>query len=207
MTPTFIYFDLGRVLVEFDVGLMCQQVGRVAGLEPAQVAAVLYDDGLQQRYELGRMSTAEFYEAFCQRTGTRPPMDALLRAASDIFHLNRDTVPIVENLYRAGYPLGILSNTCCCHWEHCAQRFPLLTEAFGVFALSYRVGAAKPDPALYLAAARLAGVEPNQIFFTDDIPANVEGARAVGFDAVRFTTAEALVSDLEARGVRLDRRS
>ena len=53
-------------------------------------------------------------------------------------------------------------------------------------------------------AARQAGVAPEEVFYTDDIPKNVEGARAAGFDAVLFTTAAQYAADLRARGVRFN---
>jgi HAD superfamily hydrolase (TIGR01549 family) len=107
-------------------------------------------------------------------------------------------------LGHAGYRLGILSNTCEGHWEHCAGRYALVRELFDVHILSYRVGAAKPDPAIYQSAARQAGVAPEDVFFTDDIPSHVEAARASGFDAVQYTSTPKLVQDLRARSLRFN---
>lgn len=99
--------------------------------------------------------------------------------------------------------MGILSNTFHTHWEYCLSHYRLLA-GFGVHALSYRMGLAKPDPAIFLAAAELAGVRPEEIFFVDDIAEHVTSARTVGFDAVQFTTTAALASELRARGVRFN---
>ncbi|MFH1923105.1 MAG: HAD family phosphatase [Planctomycetota bacterium] len=202
--PSFLYFDLGKVLANFDVGRMYRQVGDVAGIEPERVREVLFRGGLQKESELGRISEQDFYEAFCERTGTRADRQSLELAGSDIFALNEDILPVVAGLDRAGYRLGILSNTCRSHWKHCARRFPVLTESFRVYALSYEIRAAKPDAAIFRAAAELAGVPPEEIFFTDDIAENVDGARAAGFDAVEYTSASELAAELRRRGLRLD---
>jgi len=202
--PKFLYFDLGMVLVNFDVRVMCRQMGDVAGMDPARVYQVLLEHPLQKEYERGRITTREFFEGFCRATGTRPDLDALIRAGSDIFELNASMVPVAAQLYRAGWRMGILSNTCESHWEHCLRRFPLLGELFEVDALSYRIGAAKPEAAIFAAAAELAGVAPEAIFFTDDLPGHVSGAQAVGFDAVQFISPPQLVADLRARGVSLN---
>jgi len=200
----FLYFDLGKVLLRFDVEVMCRRMADAAGLDLPQVRRALFEHPLQKDYERGRRTTREFYEAFCRDTGTRPDFDALVSAASDIFELDATMIPIVAHLYRAGHRMGILSNTCDCHWEHCLRRFPMLGELFEAHALSYRIGAAKPEAAMFEAAARLAGVAAEEIFFTDDLPGHVAGAQAVGFDAVQFTSASQLVADLRARGVRMD---
>lgn len=202
--PKILFFDLGMVLLKFDVNVMCRQVGEVAGIPAAAAHRALFESPLQRDYESGRVTTRQFYESFCCETGTRPDFDALLQAASDIFELNASMIPVVAHLYRGGWRLGLLSNTCECHWEHCHRRFRMLSELFDVHALSFRIGAAKPEPAIFHAAADLAGVAPHEVFFTDDIPGHVEGARAVGFDAVPYATTPRLVADLRHRGVRLN---
>ncbi len=202
--PKILFFDLGMVLLRFDVGVMCRQVGEIAGISAAEAHRALFESPLQRDYESGRVTTRQFYESFCDRTGTRPDFEALLAAASDIFELNASMIPVVAHLYRSGRRLGLLSNTCDCHWEHCLRRFTMLSELFEVHALSFRIGAAKPEAAIFQAAAELAGADPGEVFFTDDILGHVEGARAVGFDAVQYTTTPRLVADLQSRGVRIN---
>jgi len=203
-SPKFLYFDLGKVLVNFSIGQMCRQISEVSGAAAEQVRQVLFEDQLQKQYELGRIGGREFYEAFCQKTGTRPDYHALEAAASDIFVLNLPVVPLVAQLRQAGFPLGVLSNTCRSHWEHCRRRFRILAEAFDVYALSFEIGACKPERVIFEAAAAQAGVAPEEIFFVDDYADNVAGARAAGLDAVQFTTAAALAEDLRRRGVRFN---
>ena len=45
---------------------------------------------------------------------------------------------------------------------------------------------------------------PGEIFFVDDRPENVEGARQFGFDAIQYTAADALASALRDRGIQLN---
>ena len=204
MPPQFLYFDLGKVLVDFTVERMLRQVARVAGIDEDRVKDVLFDGKLQRQYESGKITSRQFYEAFCEETGTRPDHDALAHAGSDIFELIPSMLPVVTQLREAGYRLGILSNTCEIHWEHCTRRFPIVVEGFHVHALSYRIGACKPDAEIFHAAAELAGHAPDEIFFVDDLPEHITGAKAAGFDAVQYTSTRQLVADLRARGVRFN---
>jgi len=204
MQPRFFYFDLGKVLVDFSVERMFRQIASAAGVAPEVVRAVLFDGELMRRYETGLLSSGEFYEAFCGAVGARPDRAALEAAASEIFTLNLPMLPIAAQLRQAGCAMGILSNTCELHWNHCRDRYRIVAEGFSVHALSYRIGAMKPDAAVYRAAAELAGRRPEEIFFVDDIPGQVAGARAAGFDAVQFTTAEALAAELRSRGIRFN---
>jgi FMN phosphatase YigB (HAD superfamily) len=204
MQPRFLYFDLGKVLVEFDIGRMFAQLGEVAGIDPARVRQVVMEGGLQKQYETGRISTDEFHEAFCRQTHTRPDRDVLIHAGSDIFDLNLGMLPVVSQLQQAGYRLGILSNTCPSHWEYCRSCFRIVDEAFETHVLSCEVKAAKPDEAIFRAAVELAGVAPSDIFFVDDMPEHVAGAKAVGLDAVQYTSTAGLVGELRRRGVRFN---
>ena len=203
MQPKFIYFDLGKVLIDFNVERMCRQMGEAAGIDPDRVKEAVYGGGLQMQYEAGRICGREFYEGFCRLTGSRPDPDALARAGSDIFTPNESIVPLVTQL-AASFKLGVLSNTCEGHWRHCFARYAILRESFSVFALSYEIGVLKPDAAIFRRAAELAGCRPEEIFFTDDIAGHIAAARSVGFDAVVYTTPAELAAELLRRGVGLN---
>jgi putative hydrolase of the HAD superfamily len=198
----FIYFDLGNVVAFFDRQKACRQMAAVAGLEPARVEAVVFQSPLNDRYERGEISSREFYEAFCAATGTKPNYEALLVAKSDIFQINYSILPIIAALEDAGIRLGILSNTSPCHWDFlCSRGYGILPHAFAVRALSYEIGALKPEPKIYRAAAELAGVPAREIFFCDDMPGHVAAAREAGFDAVQYTSTPELIAELRRRGL------
>lgn len=203
--PRFTYIDLGNVLLMFDHDIACRQMSEVSGVAFDQVKKLVFAGTLETQYETGTISTAEFYEAFCQQTGTKPCLDALMHAASDIFSLNARIVPIVSQLAAVGMPMGILSNTCEAHWQFVKNgRFGLLNHFFPINALSFELKSMKPDSQIYAKAAKLAGVEPDEIFFFDDKLENVEGALKAGYDAVHYSSAETLVAELSLRGVELN---
>jgi len=203
--PEFIYFDLGNVLLYFDHALSCRQMADVAGLSEARVREVVFDSGLELRYESGELSSRQFYDEFCEHTGTRADFDGLAFAAASIFAINNSLTPVVAQLQAAGHRLGLLSNTCEMHWDYVASgRYALIPEIFEAVTLSFRVGAVKPDPRIYAAAAAVAGVPAEKIFFTDDMPGHVAAARNFGFDAVEYTDAPSLVRELHRRGVRFN---
>ena len=201
MPPRFLYFDLGKVLVDFDHERMFRQMGAVVGVDSQRMRIAVQESGLQKQYELGTISGPEFHAALCSSLACTADYEQLNRAGCEIFQLNDSMLPVVGDLKRAGCRMGILSNTCAPHWEYCLREFPMLREFFDVYALSCRIGACKPEPAIFLTAAELAGVAPAEIFFTDDIAEHVVAARAVGFDAVQYTGTPALVEELRDRGL------
>ena len=54
----------------------------------------------------------------------------------------------------------------------------------GVF--SFEVKAVKPDPEIYLCLCDKYDLKPEECLFTDDVPANVKGAQACGFQGIVF---------------------
>ena len=204
MPPKFIYFDMGNVLLFFDHRRAARQMAEVAGMNEAEVWQIVFGDDLQRRFECGEITPREFYDEFCALSGKQPDFDALERAGSDIFWPNVSMFSVINQLRSTGNRVGVLSNTSRSHWEYCFAQYRLLQTGFEKHALSFEIGAMKPDAAIYRAAAEMAGVEPAEILFTDDTAGHVEAARAAGFDAVLFTGTPQLVDALRQRGVKLN---
>lgn len=203
MAIRFIYFDLGNVLLNFSHRQACEQIAAVAGVSADRIWTLLFESDLEQRFEAGQLDGAAFYEELCAGIGRRPDYQQLLDAGNNIFQVNAAMLPLLAQLRAAGHRMGILSNTCRPHWTHCLKRYSsMLCRIHSTYALSYEIGCVKPDPRIFRAATELAKVAPEEIFFTDDIQAHVEAARAAGWDAVRFTTACELANALRERGIR-----
>jgi len=202
-TPKFIYFDLGNVLLFFSHELACENVAKLTGLTADTVRQVVFDSGLAWGYEDGTQSEEEFHQRFCDATARKPQLKEFIYAYSDIFTLNEPMVGLVQRLSDDGARLGILSNTSPGHWHLVTDgRYPFLcTEFFEVFGLSFELGCLKPKPEIYVKAAKLAGVDPHEIFFTDDRQDHVVAAQSAGFDAVQFVDYGQLMGELKSRSV------
>jgi len=211
MPPKILYFDLGMVLVEFSHEQMCRQMADVAGTTPEAVWEALFSDGAcraaEIRYETGHLSTEEFLDCFCQATGTSADRKRLADAACNIFSPIEPMWKLARRLAAAGNRLALMSNTNAVQWQYLSDgRFPLVAmgqpvSVFDWAILSFEVGSMKPDRAIFDAAIERAGVAAREVFFTDDRLENVEGARAVGIDAVQFVDCDGLVAELRERGV------
>ena len=197
----FLYFDLGNVLLAFDRHTPCRQIGALVNASADDVEQLLYSSGLQDRYEDGQLTSRQFYEHFCDVVGARPEYPAFRQAASDMFELNVSVVPILHKLARAGYPLGVLSNTCEMHWHHISSRYRGVYDLMSQAVLSYEVRCSKPLAGIYQEAIRRAGQVAASIFFVDDRPENVAGAQHAGMTAVLFEGPEQLDQALRGRGV------
>lgn len=199
----FLYFDMGNVLVHFDHEIALANLALVSGATRADAFGAIFETGLGSRYERGAVSTAEFCATLRTELDTSISDEAICLAISDMFSLNTSTLALAAALKSQHFPIGILSNTCHAHWDFIKNRYSF-SGMFPVHVLSFELQTAKPEPEIFVKASQLAGVAPQEIFFTDDLPTNVEAAKAAGFDAALFSSADQLAIELKERGISVD---
>jgi putative hydrolase of the HAD superfamily len=111
--------------------------------------------------------------------------EALFEAFSDpaAYKLFDDARPALEALARRGLKLGVVSNFE--PWLEDVLALEGVDHLFAAVAISGRLGVAKPEPAIFHAALRQAGVDAKATVHVGDQPANdVEAAAAVGITPV-----------------------
>lgn len=211
MPPKLLIFDLGGVIVGHDNDLLWN---RRAGLTPhgsagptavtiaVTIAGAVRGSGIGD----GRISVRELHRSLVDQFQMDADWERFAAAWSSHFSPMPAMERVIARLASAegtAHRLMLLSNTNAEHWQHLRGHYPLLSH-FELILLSHELGLLKPDAAIYREAARFAGVEPPQCFFTDDRQDNVDGAIAVGMDALRFESAEQIRAELASRGVTID---
>jgi FMN phosphatase YigB (HAD superfamily) len=195
-----VIFDLGRVIVPFDFDLGYKRLEPLCGIPAAEIPARIAATGLVQLFESGGIEPRDFARELSRSLNLDTPYENFREIWSSIF---LPETLIGEAMLRGiarNYRLLLLSNTNAIHFEMIRENYPLLRH-FHSYVLSYEAGAMKPLPAIYLRAIEEAGCMAEECFFTDDIPAYVEGARAQGIDAVQFESAAQIEVELHKRGV------
>jgi putative hydrolase of the HAD superfamily len=93
-------------------------------------------------------------------------------------------VALMNDARFAGLPVGVLTNHAYAllgrDWYATRPEFTSLV----MFIDAAEIGCPKPDPRAYLTAADALGVAPADVVFLDDTPECVDGARAVGMNAI-----------------------
>ncbi|MBI2685742.1 MAG: HAD family phosphatase [Acidobacteria bacterium] len=195
-----IIFDMGNVIIPFDFRRGYAALESHVDIPAAEIPDRIRETELVPAFESGRMEPREFVNSINRALGADLSYEAFCGIWSSIF-LPHTLVPeeLIRSL-REKYRLMVLSNTNAIHFQMVWNAYPILRH-FDRMILSHEVKAMKPDPAIYAAALAQAQAEPGECFFTDDIPAYVEGARRAGIQAEQFLGYEKLLGDLRARGV------
>ena len=107
----------------------------------------------------------------------------------------------IIRLKKAGYKVYLLSNATPRFFDM-YQNVPALCLLDGFF-ISALYKLIKPQPEIYDAFCKKFNLKANECFFIDDMPANIEGAKAVGMQGFVFDTKDlvGLEKELNALGV------
>ncbi len=199
--PRVIVFDIGNVLVGLD---WARPVARIKRLFPqvADAAGALRRlDSASGRYGLGLITTEEFVAQARQELGLDLDAETFISLWNDIFVERPYMLPFLQELREQGHRLAICSNTNALHIEF-LQSFSACFAQIHHPIFSHEVHAYKPDLAIYRAVETATGQGAAEHLFLDDLPENVAGARAAGWDAICFETPEQVQRELVARGLR-----
>ncbi|MEU6239142.1 HAD-IA family hydrolase [Kitasatospora sp. NPDC047058] len=157
-----------------------------AGLAEGATARIAFDAGIAERLVLGRLNRDEWTREVAGRLtadGVPAPGAAALAAAFVRAPARADTA-VVGLLRRARRYCPVLLVTNATVWLDEDLAALGLADLADAVVNSSRVGAAKPDPRIYEAAAEQARTTPGRCLFVDDRPENVEAAARLGMTGV-----------------------
>jgi HAD superfamily hydrolase (TIGR01509 family) len=107
-----------------------------------------------------------------------------------------DIVKRVSRTHRT----ALVSNTNEIHYKISLKKFAVLNVLHKHY-LSYQMHVMKPVLGFYIAIIKDQKIDPSQVLLIDDLITNVEGAQAVGMQAVKFNNSKQLEETLKTFGV------
>lgn len=181
--PSVVVFDLGKVLLDFDYGIMTRQLEPLCRAKGSELKQVIDQSPLLHQYETGLISTPELFEAFKGITGYRGTLGQFSAAFADIFTPIEDMLELHARLHQSGVPLFIFSNTNELAVGHIRRQFPFFAD-FSGYIFSHEVGAMKPAVKIYEAVEALTRRQGAEILYIDDRQENIDAGAARGWQAV-----------------------
>jgi 2-haloacid dehalogenase len=194
-----VVFDVGNVLVKLHYQPFIEYLAR-AGVDMTDLPYWLQQVDIEG-HERGELAG----EVLLQRVAAMAsaPLDpAELRAQWLAMFERWDEMFELASGLMAEHRVYLLSNIGDLHWSHLDSLYGLDTLVHGACA-SFRVGAIKPQHAIYRRAEQMFDLDPAATVFLDDLPRNVAAARECGWHAIHHTDAGLSRAQLRALGVRL----
>lgn len=142
------------------------------------------------RLEVGELTLQDYLLDVIERApallGEAIGMDAYARFVAEMpIGVHWPVVHGIRALQSWGYTLALLTNNVREFGDSWRDTFPV-DELFPVVVDSSHVGMRKPDPRIYELTCERIGVPPEACVFIDDNLDNVEAARALGIESIRF---------------------
>ena len=187
MTVEAVYFDFGGVVARLDHQQMWRLEERY-GLPRNGLWEALYGIPEWDNVKVGQGTERAWLEAVGRRLEEMAgrPIPGIKKEWVSVWRgLDQDVLALVKRL-QGRYRVGLLSNATESLDDELANHHRI-ADLFDPVVNSARVGLAKPDRRIFELAARRMGTEPSACLHIDDLPQNVEGARAAGFQAVHYT--------------------
>jgi putative hydrolase of the HAD superfamily len=189
MTPVrAVIFDFGGVLCFHPDEPRWQRAAQAAGLPVGDFMNAFWAHRIP--YDAGVVEPADYWRGVLGPAFQESRLPELVRREVELWNqYDTRVLAWAEQLRAAGYRTAILSNLPRPLGEE-LRATPGFLEPFDHLTFSYELRKVKPQPEIYLDAIRGVGVEPSEALFLDDKTENVEGARAVGLQAVLYSTWE-----------------
>jgi putative hydrolase of the HAD superfamily len=208
MTRDTVIFDFGGVItsspfeafnrMEAERGLPHNLVRRINATDP--------DGNAWALFERAEIDAARFDALFAEEARAfgyeLPGRDVLALLSGDI---RPAMVAAIDWLKTNGYRVGCITNNVPA--GHGAQMSSTEEKAAAIAAIlarfdhvveSSKVGVRKPDPAIYRMACEALDVTPLSCVYLDDLGINCKPAAALGMAAIKVSSGEQALADLES---------
>ena len=204
MSIKAVIFDYGQVIsLPQDPKVIDYLAGRI-GADRDRFESLLWS--LRKEYDRGTQTAKEYYNIILSRLNVSMDdesidemIDVDLKSWKNV---NPGTVSLMEDVKKAGYILGILSNM-----PH--DFLAWARKNIYVFSLpqinlfSCEVNLIKPEKAIFQKLISMSGAEPEELVFFDDNPENVSSAVSLGIKAFLWKDPENARRELSLLGVKL----
>ncbi len=179
-------FDIGNVLMDFR---WKEYMRSLFGEDETLIQTInqgIWHNGCWAAMDKGEMdgaATLRSTVAFAPQY--EKEIKLTLDRVAHAFHQFKYSIPWLQDLKRVGINVYYLSN----YSAFSVAANPDVLDFIpymdgGVF--SFEVKAVKPEPEIYRCLCDKYDLKPEECLFTDDVPANVKGAQACGFQGIVF---------------------
>ena len=199
-TPTAVVFDLGKVLLEFDYGIVARRLAAHSGRDAEQIRGLLDQSPLLFRLESGQMTNEEFFTEVSSLTGYTGELEEFANIFGDIFSAIQPMIDLHGQLRARGVPTFIFSNTNELAVRHIRANYAFFAH-FTDYIYSHEAGAMKPDHRIYEVVERRSGRKGAELLYLDDRKENVDAGAARGWQVVHHQTPEQTIAAVRAAGL------
>jgi 2-haloacid dehalogenase len=199
--PHAVIFDVGRVLVDWEIRFLYERL-----IPEGEALDAFLRDVVTPEWHFQHDAGRPFAETSVELTAQYPQHAELIELFGPRFNdTNSSAIPgmpeLLAELDSAGVPLFAITNFSGEFFPPFRVKYPDMFDRFRDIVVSGDEKLMKPDPAIYRLALERFGLRPEEAVFVDDNRDNVAGAAALGIHAILFTGEPALRVELKSLGL------
>lgn len=180
-----IVLDMGNVLLDYNPDVCLKRF--VKAKEDRQcIRRELFEGPEWVQGDLGYLKDEERFVGVSLRVPER--LHGELKACVEKWHICMEPLPGAKEfcayVKEKGFHVYVLSNASASFYEYFPEFAPL--DYFDGVVVSCDIHMIKPDVRIYQYLIEKYGLQPEECFFVDDRPENVEGAKQAGMDGMVF---------------------
>jgi putative hydrolase of the HAD superfamily len=182
--------------IQDDIGVTAENLGMAMrhGLEEGEEMPLF-------QLERGEISEDQFLDRLEDGLeailGHRPHLHHFRHMFFDALDPNEEMLALMRELKGEGLKMALLTNNVR-EWEPLWRSMLPVDEIFEEIVDSAFVGCRKPEARIYELTLERIGMPAEACLFIDDLHTNVEGAEAVGMNAVHFRSNEQAIPEIRA---------
>lgn len=192
-----IVFDIGNVICEWNPQkLVCSAFAKEFDSQTALEKIIGHLDW--QNLDKGTIALDDAITRASKRTGLSVKHITHLFNLTPVFLVPfPETITIIKDLHRIGYPLYVLSNMHDYAFEYLQENFDFW-KYFAGKVISSHIKKIKPEPAIYEYLLGNFSLVPSETVFLDDLQVNLDAAKKFGINTLKVDNVIDLKSQLYA---------
>ncbi|MDP3941621.1 MAG: HAD family phosphatase [bacterium] len=195
MRITHIVSDVGGVIV-LDGGHKKRALWeKKLRLEPGQLFREVYINSQAEKATIGEVTSSDVWINIQKKfTLSKEELDEIIVDFYSEDKVNTELYTFIQSL-RGQYKTALLSNAWLNAREIYTTRYHL-DEIFDIMIISAEVGMMKPSEDFFLYALNLLGATPKETLYIDDTEENINAAKTLGIQTVRFTSTKNTITEI-----------
>lgn len=196
MSIRAVFFDLGGVIVRTEFQAPRQRLAERFGMDYEDIDKIVFGSPTAARASVGEITEEEHWLQVMKIL--KLPAAEARSVQKEFFAgdvIDRGLLEYLRSL-KPGYKVGAISNA----WSGLRQYMERekFADVFDAIVISAEVGAAKPEPKIFLYALDQLGVSPGEAVFVDDVSENVEASKKLGLQGIQFRDPESVIEQLNS---------
>ena len=172
------------------------------GAQKGNVDEFMYRSKTMAALVRGEITSEEFFNTMRETLGINKSNQEITKRWVQDYEIGQEVRELVLRVKNLGYKTCVCTNNNAIRLGALEEKFGFMSD-FDVIVSSHEVGECKPHEKIFTALLEHLGVEPEELVYSDDNPARLEGATKLGMHTFVYESFTQFKEELRALGIKV----